>query len=44
MESTLLQHEVLWIGAGSTVHMAAIAPGDLQRLARARTADLVPRG
>jgi len=44
MESTLLQHETVWIGAGSTVHMAAIAPGDLQKLARARTADLVGRG
>ena len=40
MESTLLQHHEVWIGAGSPAHMAALAPGDLQRLAGARTADL----
>jgi prolyl-tRNA editing enzyme YbaK/EbsC (Cys-tRNA(Pro) deacylase) len=43
MEWTLLQHVVVWIGAGSPSHMAALAPVDLQRLARARTADLVGR-
>jgi prolyl-tRNA editing enzyme YbaK/EbsC (Cys-tRNA(Pro) deacylase) len=41
MERTLLQHGVVWIGAGSSRHMAALSPVDLQRLARARTADLV---
>ena len=43
MERTLLQHGVVWIGAGSPAHMASLSPGDLQRLARARTADLVAR-
>ncbi len=43
MERTLLQHGVVWIGAGSPAHMAALAPVDLERLARARTADLVAR-
>jgi prolyl-tRNA editing enzyme YbaK/EbsC (Cys-tRNA(Pro) deacylase) len=41
MERTLLQHEVVWIGAGSPAHMASLSPGDLQRLAGARTAELV---
>jgi prolyl-tRNA editing enzyme YbaK/EbsC (Cys-tRNA(Pro) deacylase) len=36
----LLAHEVVWIGAGSERHMAALAPADLVRLARARPADL----
>ena len=37
----LLQHDVVWVGAGSDRHMAALAPHDLARLARARTADIV---
>ena len=44
IDKTLLQHEVVWIGAGSPAHMAAIAPADLQRLAAARPCDLVERG
>jgi Cys-tRNA(Pro) deacylase len=44
MDRTLLQHEVVWVGAGSPAHMAAIAPADLQRLANAAVFDLVPRG
>jgi prolyl-tRNA editing enzyme YbaK/EbsC (Cys-tRNA(Pro) deacylase) len=41
MERTLLQHGVVWIGAGSSRHMAVLSPVDLQRLSRARAADLV---
>jgi Cys-tRNA(Pro) deacylase len=41
IERTLLQHQQVWIGAGSPRHMAALAPGDLQTLAGARGADLV---
>jgi Cys-tRNA(Pro) deacylase len=41
IERTLLQHPVVWIGAGSPAHMAMLAPSDLQRLAGAHTADLV---
>jgi prolyl-tRNA editing enzyme YbaK/EbsC (Cys-tRNA(Pro) deacylase) len=41
IERTLLGHEVVWIGAGSNRHMAALAPSDLARLARARPAQLV---
>jgi prolyl-tRNA editing enzyme YbaK/EbsC (Cys-tRNA(Pro) deacylase) len=44
MDATLLQHPVVWIGAGSPSHMAAIAPPDLQRLAGARLFDLLARG
>jgi Cys-tRNA(Pro) deacylase len=41
MERTLLQHAKVWAGAGTSVHMVGIAPGELQRLADAKTADLV---
>ena len=43
LERTLLQHEAVWIGAGSHMHLATLAPSDLQRLAGARAADLVAR-
>ena len=41
MERTLLTHEIVWIGAGTSRHMAALAPTDLLRLARARPVDAV---
>ena len=44
MEHTLLQHDEVWIGAGSESHMAALEPSELQRLSRARPFDLVLRG
>ena len=40
IERDLLAHELVWIGAGSHKHMAALAPGDLVRLSRARPAQL----
>ena len=43
IERTLLQHTEVWIGAGSPSHMATLSPSDLQRLAGARSADLVVR-
>lgn len=43
IERTLLQYKKVWIGAGSPMHMAALAPADLQRLARAQPADLAAR-
>jgi prolyl-tRNA editing enzyme YbaK/EbsC (Cys-tRNA(Pro) deacylase) len=43
IERTLLQHKKVWIGAGSAMHMAALAPAELQRLARANPADLIAR-
>ena len=41
IERTLLQHQQVWIGAGSSRHMAVLAPSDLQTLSGARGADLV---
>jgi Cys-tRNA(Pro) deacylase len=41
VDQALLAHEVVWIGAGSRRHMAAIAPADLVRLTRARAIDAV---
>jgi prolyl-tRNA editing enzyme YbaK/EbsC (Cys-tRNA(Pro) deacylase) len=43
MERTLLAHGVVWVGAGSDQHMAALAPGELLRLSRARAMDVVER-
>jgi prolyl-tRNA editing enzyme YbaK/EbsC (Cys-tRNA(Pro) deacylase) len=40
IDRALLAHPVVWIGAGTPAHMAALPPGDLARLARARTVDL----
>jgi Cys-tRNA(Pro) deacylase len=44
MEQTLLTHPLVWIGAGSTRHMAGLAPTELARLARARPVDAVHDG
>jgi prolyl-tRNA editing enzyme YbaK/EbsC (Cys-tRNA(Pro) deacylase) len=41
LERSLLALERVWIGAGSTRHMAALAPSDLVRLARAQPLDAV---
>jgi Cys-tRNA(Pro) deacylase len=43
LDQTLLTHDRVWIGAGSERHLAEIAPGELARLTRARTIDLVER-
>jgi prolyl-tRNA editing enzyme YbaK/EbsC (Cys-tRNA(Pro) deacylase) len=40
MAEELLAHDRVWIGAGSERHMAGLAPLDLVRLTRARTADV----
>ena len=40
-ERTLLAHDVVWVGAGSSRHMAAVAPRELLRLARAEPMDVV---
>jgi prolyl-tRNA editing enzyme YbaK/EbsC (Cys-tRNA(Pro) deacylase) len=40
MDSSLLAHQVVWIGAGTIEHMAAVPPLELQRLTRARAVDL----
>jgi prolyl-tRNA editing enzyme YbaK/EbsC (Cys-tRNA(Pro) deacylase) len=41
MERTLFQHARVWVCAGSPTHMAALAPGELEQLTRAETADLL---
>lgn len=41
VDRTLLTHELVWIGAGSPAHMAAIRPAELLRLARAEPMDAV---
>jgi prolyl-tRNA editing enzyme YbaK/EbsC (Cys-tRNA(Pro) deacylase) len=41
VERTLLSQPVLWIGAGSERHMAALSPTELLRLTRARPMDVV---
>jgi Cys-tRNA(Pro) deacylase len=44
IDRSLLAHEVVWIGAGTAAHMAALPPADLARLADARTFDLTAHG
>jgi prolyl-tRNA editing enzyme YbaK/EbsC (Cys-tRNA(Pro) deacylase) len=41
VERTLLSQPVLWVGAGSERHMAALSPTELLRLSRARPMDVV---
>jgi prolyl-tRNA editing enzyme YbaK/EbsC (Cys-tRNA(Pro) deacylase) len=41
LDRTLLGHPIVWIGAGSARHMAALAPSELMRLSRAEPIDAV---
>ena len=41
VDRTLLAQKRVWVGAGSTSHMAGLAPPDLVRLARAQPMDAV---
>jgi prolyl-tRNA editing enzyme YbaK/EbsC (Cys-tRNA(Pro) deacylase) len=41
LDRSLLQHPLVWIGAGSTRHMAALTPRELMRLSRAEPMDAV---
>ena len=41
LDRSLLGHPLVWIGAGSTRHMAALAPTELVRLSRAEPMDAV---
>lgn len=41
VDQSLLGRDLVWVGAGSTTHLAALAPADLVRLARARPMDVV---
>ena len=40
-DHSLLAHDVVWFGAGSPNHVAALAPSELIRVAQATAADLV---
>ena len=40
-EHTLLALPLVWVGAGSTRHLASLAPRELVRLARAEPMDVV---
>ena len=41
LERDLLRHRMVWVGAGSSSHMAGLAPAELVRLTRARPTDIV---
>lgn len=41
VERTLLSQPILWVGAGSERHMAALSPTELLRLSRGRPMDVV---
>ena len=41
IDRSLLSQELVWVGAGSPHHLAALAPSELVRLARARPFDAV---
>ena len=40
MDKDFFRHQLVWFGAGSPAHMAALHPSELQRLAGASTFDL----
>jgi prolyl-tRNA editing enzyme YbaK/EbsC (Cys-tRNA(Pro) deacylase) len=40
LDRELLQHEIVWIGAGSPNHVAGLSPLDLARVSGAEVADL----
>jgi Cys-tRNA(Pro) deacylase len=44
IDRELLQHEIVWIGAGTHQHMASLPPTDLQRLTGAVSWDIGARG
>ena len=41
IDQNVLAHEIVWVGAGSNMHMAALNPTVLVRLARAQPMDVV---
>jgi prolyl-tRNA editing enzyme YbaK/EbsC (Cys-tRNA(Pro) deacylase) len=41
VDQNVLAHKIVWIGAGSPNHMAALAPAELLRLTRAQPIDAV---
>jgi Cys-tRNA(Pro) deacylase len=43
IDRSLLAREIVWVGAGTSAHMAALQPAELQRLTRAEPVDLTRR-
>ena len=43
IDRSLLEHRTVWCGAGSPLHLAALTPLELQRLAQAETAEVAAR-
>jgi len=41
MDRRLLEHRIVWAGAGSSSHIVGLAPHELARLSRARPLDVV---
>jgi Cys-tRNA(Pro)/Cys-tRNA(Cys) deacylase len=44
IDHSLLVHSTVWIGAGSTRHLAALAPVELVRLTRGEAVDITADG
>jgi prolyl-tRNA editing enzyme YbaK/EbsC (Cys-tRNA(Pro) deacylase) len=44
MDSSFFAHEEVWVGAGTSSHMASLRPAELLKLSGARSVDLVSRG
>jgi Cys-tRNA(Pro) deacylase len=44
IERSLLVHDLVWVGAGSTRHMAGLPPPELVRVSRAQPVDAVAAG
>jgi Cys-tRNA(Pro) deacylase len=40
MDRSFLEHQIVWCGAGSSRHLVALTPLELQRLTRAETTDV----
>jgi prolyl-tRNA editing enzyme YbaK/EbsC (Cys-tRNA(Pro) deacylase) len=43
IDQTLLTHDKVWVGAGSTSHLATLSPAELLRLTHAQPGDFVER-
>ena len=44
MDSSFFAHEEVWVGAGTSSHMASLRPAELLKLAGARSVELASRG
>lgn len=44
LDRALLAHDLVWVGAGSTRHLAGLAPQELLRLSRAQPVDISEDG